>query len=544
MTKDLKIKIKDAAAYLGLKPMSIVYLVKKLTGMEKKPSASITDTQMNIVLEYITQKKQVKSFDEYFSTAYNEKTKSSITGKEKKKDSIKSEYIMTDVSVNMKYVDEIHFAMQYSGCNILNESRLLKSVLHDRLTDYESRRFIDRLVMVLNCNVLDIILEVLTCQPDYIDYVLKKALNKALDRGVQEGVAREIIYVLFESIRENSKKVWFDENNIEYIAYNEIHYKDGSVYYGEWKRLKKEGKGRLVFDRIKEKRFAQFEGDFKDNVFEGQGKITYTNGNVYVGEVSCNMPNGFGSAVFGANRYNGFFLDGKRSGEGEIIYRDGSRYKGSWKKDKRDGKGTLLFADGSVYDGNWLEGMRSGDGTLIDPYGNVFTGRFFKNRKNGKGVLKKASGEIYTGTWTEDRLEGYGICEYQNGDKYEGEFKNGNKHGAGIFTSSNGDVYIGEFKDDKKNGFGRIQCTDGSYYIGGFKNGKRHGAGKKHFIDNSEYYGNWAYGKMQGYGELKESDGTSYKGLWKKGKRDGKGVCTYPNYDKKSGIWKNNKLIG
>ena len=66
-TKEQKTKIKDAAKDLNLTANDIVDIVKEKTGAEKKPAASITETEMNLVLEHITQTNQVKSFDAYFA---------------------------------------------------------------------------------------------------------------------------------------------------------------------------------------------------------------------------------------------------------------------------------------------------------------------------------------------------------------------------------------------------------------------------------------------------------------------------------------------
>ena len=66
-TKEQKTKIKDAAKDLNLTANDIVDIVKEKTGAEKKPAASITETEMNLVLEHITQNNQVKSFDAYFA---------------------------------------------------------------------------------------------------------------------------------------------------------------------------------------------------------------------------------------------------------------------------------------------------------------------------------------------------------------------------------------------------------------------------------------------------------------------------------------------
>lgn len=65
--KEQKCRIKDAAADLNLSAAELVDLVKTLTGAEKKPAGSITESEMNLVLEYTSQKHEVTSFDAYFA---------------------------------------------------------------------------------------------------------------------------------------------------------------------------------------------------------------------------------------------------------------------------------------------------------------------------------------------------------------------------------------------------------------------------------------------------------------------------------------------
>ena len=67
--KEQKCKIKDAAKDLGLGAADIIEIVKSYTGTEKKPAGSLTTEEMNLVLEHISQKNQVKSFEAYFAAA-------------------------------------------------------------------------------------------------------------------------------------------------------------------------------------------------------------------------------------------------------------------------------------------------------------------------------------------------------------------------------------------------------------------------------------------------------------------------------------------
>jgi len=71
--KEQKFKIKDAAKDLELTANDIIDIIREYTGAEKKPSGSITESELNIVLESVSQKNQVTSFDEYFAMASEKK---------------------------------------------------------------------------------------------------------------------------------------------------------------------------------------------------------------------------------------------------------------------------------------------------------------------------------------------------------------------------------------------------------------------------------------------------------------------------------------
>lgn len=81
--KEQKCKIKDAAKDLNLTANDIIEIVKAHTGAEKKPAASLTESEMNIVLEHISQKNQVKSFDAYFAAGEKKKEEKPVKQEEK-----------------------------------------------------------------------------------------------------------------------------------------------------------------------------------------------------------------------------------------------------------------------------------------------------------------------------------------------------------------------------------------------------------------------------------------------------------------------------
>lgn len=70
-------------------------------------------------------------------------------------------------------------------------------------------------------------------------------------------------------------------------------------------------------------------------------------------------------------KFIGEWRDGKRHGEGILMYADGSRYEGSWVDDKEEGFGRYYLADGTRYEGQWKAGDMHGEGTLYGTDGKV-----------------------------------------------------------------------------------------------------------------------------------------------------------------------------
>ena len=82
-----KYKISAAAADLGINPKEIISIIKEHTGVEKKSGAILTDGEINILFDALTQKHSVKNFKEYFATgneAREEEAKARQADKDRK----------------------------------------------------------------------------------------------------------------------------------------------------------------------------------------------------------------------------------------------------------------------------------------------------------------------------------------------------------------------------------------------------------------------------------------------------------------------------
>lgn len=64
--------------------------------------------------------------------------------------------------------------------------------------------------------------------------------------------------------------------------------------------------------------------------------------------------------------YTGDVVGGKFSGEGEVVFPDGSSYAGGFSEGRFEGNGVFTSADGWQYVGNFSSGRITGDGVFYD----------------------------------------------------------------------------------------------------------------------------------------------------------------------------------
>ena len=70
----------------------------------------------------------------------------------------------------------------------------------------------------------------------------------------------------------------------------------------------------------------KYEGQWKDNKYDGQGTFTWSDGKKYVGQ----------------------FKDNKKNGQGTFTFANGNKYVGQFQDDKYGGFGTFYNANGSI----------------------------------------------------------------------------------------------------------------------------------------------------------------------------------------------------
>lgn len=146
-----------------------------------------------------------------------------------------------------------------------------------------------------------------------------------------------------------------------------------------------------------------YTGGVSNDIPNGKGTATYTNGNKYMGEFKNGWPDGTGTMDFAdGGKYEGKWKDGGRSGIGIMTYADGDKYEGEWEYDVRSGTGIMAYADGGKYEGEWEDDEKSGAGTMIWPNGDKYEGEWYCGRLSGTGTYIWASGAELVGEWQDN----------------------------------------------------------------------------------------------------------------------------------------------
>eukprot|EP01119_Soliformovum_irregulare_P024948 TRINITY_DN9083_c0_g1_i1.p1 TRINITY_DN9083_c0_g1~~TRINITY_DN9083_c0_g1_i1.p1 ORF type:complete len:738 (-),score=215.19 TRINITY_DN9083_c0_g1_i1:14-1966(-) len=126
----------------------------------------------------------------------------------------------------------------------------------------------------------------------------------------------------------------------------------------------------------------KYEGFWKDDKWNGEGKYYWKNGDTYVGN----------------------FKDMKRSGFGKLMLHNGNYYEGDFADDKMHGCGIYKWANKDVYEGGFKNGARCGFGTMTYANGNTYIGQWRENDRTGTGEWISPTEGTKTGIWKEGNL--------------------------------------------------------------------------------------------------------------------------------------------
>jgi hypothetical protein len=154
-------------------------------------------------------------------------------------------------------------------------------------------------------------------------------------------------------------------------------YVNGDRYEGAWQKNLRQGKGKLFY-----KNGERYEGDFKNEKLEGFGTMFYANGNRYEGQWKDGKKDLLGKMCFakGACKHeyweNGSPLKDCKSNtcnnvRGIMTYSSGDIYVGDFKANQDHGSGSCFYKNGDKYVGEWQFGAPNGKGVLYMANGSV-----------------------------------------------------------------------------------------------------------------------------------------------------------------------------
>lgn len=194
-----------------------------------------------------------------------------------------------------------------------------------------------------------------------------------------------------------------------------------------------------------------YEGEIRDRVPHGKGKLTSTDGHILEGDFQEGqfvrgrmvLPNKF--------KFEGDFIP---EFSGEAVLNSGVTCKGRFSLKTLDGEvERLTFPNGVIFSGT-VSQMKPLDGRLT--YGNTV----IPVTQNYQPVIEAIGPQKMR-------------IFYKDGSLYEGEANvvTRTPHGIGKFSSRDGSVYEGMFVDGVRQGLGTLSYKSG-YYSGHFMNGK------------------------------------------------------------------------
>ena len=148
------------------------------------------------------------------------------------------------------------------------------------------------------------------------------------------------------------------------------------------------------------------------------------------GSYSSAWNNCYGSYTWpSGDKYDGYFVNGKRTGYGTYTWANGNQYVGNFIDSRINGRGTYSGKNGDKYIGEYKDGKRHGNGTYIWNGGDIFTGEFREDEMLS-GVYTYSDGRVIKGNWKDGKYAGSEkyqetkvIKDYANDKKYESSGK-------------------------------------------------------------------------------------------------------------------------
>ena len=296
-----------------------------------------------------------------------------------------------------------------------------------------------------------------------------------------------------------------------------LKYPSGAYYQGKFENGVFHGKGTYVLVDG-----SRYHGDFHLGEITGEFEFTDSKAvSTYKGEMKNGLAHGFGTSNNESYSYTGNFNLGNFEGEGKLSYVDGDVYYGQFLNGEYHGEGDHVDVEGNRYQGQFKEGLYHGKGSYAYEFGGAYVGEFSEGEYHGEGRYTYQD-SWYEGAFIEGEMVS-GSFQDSDGNQYKGDVNSWQAHGNGEMHYQNGSRAKGEFSYGSLTGEGELHLADESHYIGGFEYNQYQGEGVLTLADGSTYEGEFSYGQYSGEGVLTEIDANSKepiisKGTWRRGK--------------------------
>ncbi len=85
--------------------------------------------------------------------------------------------------------------------------------------------------------------------------------------------------------------------------------------------------------------------------------------------------------------YQGYFKNNKFEGEGKACWKDGDKYIGQWKQGQRHGYGEFFKKNGAIYKGLFNENKLDGIVIFFTKSKNCEQGEWLNDMRHGKQII-------------------------------------------------------------------------------------------------------------------------------------------------------------
>jgi hypothetical protein len=298
----------------------------------------------------------------------------------------------------------------------------------------------------------------------------------------------------------------------------------------------------------------QYEGEWQQGYWHGQGICILQNGDVYQGEFVQHERHGNGEYTWKTTNnkqrmYQGLFHHNQRHGHGKYTWRtfdaeaenteieiSVSTYVGMFDNGQRSGHG-VYHSPNLKYTGDWRAGQYHGYGVLETPQ-TTYKGYFQQGQKHGRGVEISKDDDaaiLHEGQWhldrpitvsesSEERLRNNHSPKPQRNAHAKPRIRSTPQphtivlsHPEPVVDGQGREgMYKGIMQDNLPQGVGTIKYQQHPdfmlEYEGFWVQGMKHGFGRVTYMTGDSYQGEFVQNKKHGQGELKLADGRQFRG--------------------------------